>query len=1563
MTCATIRFPPYRQVIGKQIDTINEQLYEHLKSQGRIVLSRGGWIESHPLCSSSTDASYQVLAFGKCNNDVAFETVSGMVYPSSSSSLSYLKDLPKVNQGRDNWTSNISVVAYGGRRLSILTGGGLWSTHQDSSPPREEFAFIPVTLCTNKRDIKSSPCLEVSDWIHDVSMIDLKASNNIKSKDEQANSAFLLALGMVNNNCEIWGFRPTTVRNETQKYQMTLQATRLQCISCNVRCMTYSLSFHGWNEESIQSNFELPCLIAASGTVFGEILVWGVVQKEKTDSTLRSIIDGWLFRQNVQTSTTHRLHVTPSFRLGGHRGSVFSVKFGSLCEIVSTSDDRTVRLWVLTPLSKDERKNTNSNSASQVLESQSTHFYKMSWTGWGHTARVWDVSFASYPTVGSVKHSSAFIMSAGEDGMVRIWSPYMKEREVRQPLRGHKCESIWTVDVCEGIVITGANDGSVKLFDLESNLVNEGPKTFSVPTNTPEYIEHPINDDTPTTIQKKKSKKTKAKMNVIGMQFYSSSSDRLENKLLVATREGSLFSLDLNREIWIVHNSWSSTVTSFITSEDVEVDASTGACMAVRPNGDWVIVGTTDGLLISSELSICNHTTSHRQNFAFNMTSHRSIQSIFWLNYHTLLVFYARGAIAIYVCDEHVPKLSYIMRLDTSGIPLSHAYCVRTQDLYIGDSRGNLAYFSLYSSLDPTCISSHNSLEESRPNCVLAKVHAKEHITGIVVPNSGTSISIGNDGCITQCKMDDGGYLHKVFSIPVANVTGLRNIWMSNHDVIVGGYYGNDFVVMSRVSGYEFIRIPTGGRQRRQELMVNKTNEMAFDVDLPSSSAMVICTGQNSIDLHAQWTSNTTDLRYSYSVGHTFHGETINSISWIECKSKSYMYLLSGSNDTTVKLSKIKNNLIVSVIELPPHESCVRGVCASSHPKSESSLIVTCGGKLSIEFYLLHHKPCTESGLIDVSFLCSYRTLGTAAIDHRMNVVRSIPLSHDSPEHMVIAADSDGNIHIVVLSEEVLPRQTTIGKIIPGGKRPILCLDVLKCLDRILAFIGNTAGEIMVWDFTSYSSKCNLNGHNNSYDLSSLLFKVDAHSSGVNDLNTTILSNTELEVQIVVCSVGDDQTLSTYSFTFTNDKSPKDEAIVLSENLFVKKHCNASPLKAVKVINDESSQFCLVYTTGQDQFITLWRLTREPFSIQQITSSSLGTEGNCIDCIRITHLDYSEQELIAIGGEGIELQTVNYSSMKAAKRLHDTDYLLITAGAGFSADSGLSTYECAPAEYKELCDPSQLLLDASRFQKFWLNFTKTYRNTKHHVGYELIDQWCCGGLLPHLARTKDTSPWWVYTSNVDGHFRRFQSFANRVCEIHGSADTYLCSCRIGYSDGKARLGTGWDEWNSRKSKSCEETKIRFSDDAVENILKDIDSSILKCNHCQLPLRPNVLMFNDTDANVLNDICIQRQRYQTWEGQVEDAVSNKNCKLVILELGCGVNVPAVRQESEEVLLDCGKIIESQRSDGANGSVCLIRINPKDANVDMTGSSFETISIQSNAKDALQQIDFWLKELLR
>jgi len=232
---------------------------------------------------------------------------------------------------------------------------------------------------------------------------------------------------------------------------------------------------------------------------------------------------------------------------------------------------------------------------------------------------------------------------------------------------------------------------------------------------------------------------------------------------------------------------------------------------------------------------------------------------------------------------------------------------------------------------------------------------------------------------------------------------------------------------------------------------------------------------------------------------------------------------------------------------------------------------------------------------------------------------------------------------------------------------------------------------------------------------------------------------------------------------------------------------------------------------------------------------------------------------------------------------------------------------------------------------------------------------------------------------VDGLFDASDRFKGKICEIHGRALELRCSERMGYTaDGERRMGPLWDEWNRDYESSTERCGEYVLVD--ENTSGDAEflqrtresnrtsSSPLICPHCQRPLRPNILLFHDTDANILKCISTQRDRYQNWEAKMEDDVVLNGKNLVILELGCGKNVPAVREEGEEVLRDIiertEKVMSCQNGrrneQKKSGNVTMVRINPKDAEAELNvdgepNLSPHTISIFEPAERALCMVD--------
>jgi len=233
--------------------------------------------------------------------------------------------------------------------------------------------------------------------------------------------------------------------------------------------------------------------------------------------------------------------------------------------------------------------------------------------------------------------------------------------------------------------------------------------------------------------------------------------------------------------------------------------------------------------------------------------------------------------------------------------------------------------------------------------------------------------------------------------------------------------------------------------------------------------------------------------------------------------------------------------------------------------------------------------------------------------------------------------------------------------------------------------------------------------------------------------------------------------------------------------------------------------------------------------------------------------------------------------------IRTSTYLLVTAGAGFSADSGLpvykdiarvKAYEKRGMTYANLCEPRWIEEDPEVFYGFWGSCLKSYRKTKPHRGYNILKRW-------RDEEFGGSENVFVYTSNVDCHF--LNAGFSRVYEIHGNVEEWQCS------------------------KVCTRNifrlpqNVRFDIDLTTMRSKRVDPDrILRCEHCGESTRPSILMFRDESWIKRT----KRERaYVDWEESVENKVLKQDKKrLLVLEIGCGETVPHVRRESEMVVED-------------------------------------------------------------
>lgn len=131
----------------------------------------------------------------------------------------------------------------------------------------------------------------------------------------------------------------------------------------------------------------------------------------------------------------------------------------------------------------------------------------------------------------------------------------------------------------------------------------------------------------------------------------------------------------------------------------------------------------------------------------------------------------------------------------------------------------------------------------------------------------------------------------------------------------------------------------------------------------------------------------------------------------------------------------------------------------------------------------------------------------------------------------------------------------------------------------------------------------------------------------------------------------------------------------------------------------------------------------------------------------------------------------------AARLIAGADGLLVTAGAGMGVDSGLPDFRgrdgfwrAYPAlarariDFEAAACPDTFVRDPELAWGFYGHRLKLYRETVPHAGFAILQR--LAGRLPHGA--------FVFTSNVDGQFRRAGFAAARICEIHGSIHHLQC---------------------------------------------------------------------------------------------------------------------------------------------------------------------------------------------
>lgn len=213
------------------------------------------------------------------------------------------------------------------------------------------------------------------------------------------------------------------------------------------------------------------------------------------------------------------------------------------------------------------------------------------------------------------------------------------------------------------------------------------------------------------------------------------------------------------------------------------------------------------------------------------------------------------------------------------------------------------------------------------------------------------------------------------------------------------------------------------------------------------------------------------------------------------------------------------------------------------------------------------------------------------------------------------------------------------------------------------------------------------------------------------------------------------------------------------------------------------------------------------------------------------------------------------------RSIEEAETILVLAGAGMSADSGLPTYRDKEGfwnhyplyrdmrkDYEVMMSPYGFGLDPHFAWGFFAHQYTLYKNALPHEGYVRLLELC--------RKKKD---YFVVTSNIDGLFIKAGFSESNLHQAHGSIHALQCS-----------VPCQRKVWH-----------IDRLDVDVDYATMRAQDTLPLCPHCGGVARPNIFMFGDTEESYVWEYSMQSaKRFRDWRDK------NLHKKAVILEIGVG-----------------------------------------------------------------------------
>ncbi|CAL1398751.1 unnamed protein product [Linum trigynum] len=671
-----------------------------------------------------------------------------------------------------------------------------------------------------------------SHWVLDASFL---KSNAAVSHDD---GSYYLAIGCGDNSVRVWDIPNSTLMVDVQSPD---------------RCLLYSMRL--WGDS-------LDTLRIASGTIYNEIIIWGLLHQQTYEAS----------------------HIG---KLIGHEGSIFRIAWSADgSKLVSVSDDRCARIWRVSSSQGD-------SVGQEVLAGPVLY---------GHSARVWDCCI-----VGSL------IVTAGEDCTCRVWDLDGKQLKM---IKEHIGRGVWRClyDPDSSLLITAGFDSAVKVHQLPSYLprVLEGQNDLKLPTDEKVFTGQIPSSSEHINLMDSKSEYIR------NMHLTS------EDTIYIATNHGYLYHakisdteykwtklVQVSQEVPIV-------CMDLLPKKLPKLSCGLDDWVALGDGKGNMTVLRVIGDISSPEVGLTYNWSAGKERQLLGTYWCRSLGSRFiftadprgslhlWrLNDHLLSVTQPSQRPSVSLVGEFISCFGIrIMCLDAS---------FEDEVLLCGDLRGNLLLFPLLKDL---LLNASNGQEINvTPTSYFKGAHGISSVSSLSMAKlSSGEIEIrttGADGCI--CFFEYERHQQSLEFIGMKQVKELSLIQSVSSDPASAndlsncryaiGFASTDFIVWNLTTEAKVVQIPCGGWRRPHSYFIG---------DVPEVKNCFAYVKDEHIYVHQKWVQQ--KKIYPQNLHVQFHGQEIHSLCFISVRSNTKPaplgplpdsnWIASGSEDGTVRLTR-----------------------------------------------------------------------------------------------------------------------------------------------------------------------------------------------------------------------------------------------------------------------------------------------------------------------------------------------------------------------------------------------------------------------------------------------------------------------------------------------------------------------------------------------------------------------------------------------------------------------------------------------------------------------------------